>query len=184
MTDGAAGAPKFLSIDNGQGNRRSQNSQIAYQNVTVGAVASNSAIGVFGVDVNEQANVTFEGRRTTHSGWVERKVGTGYVSAVLTSGGTGYTNGAGFLTFAGGGAGSGANATYNVVAGVITTITINSPGANYNVAPTANAVAAYTTPATLTVVPGGRIGRRSYITLVASGSMSRDANTDDVIVGG
>jgi hypothetical protein len=183
MTDVSTGAPKSLSIDNGQG--ISQNVQQQYQNVTVGVAHANVARGVFGVDTFEKANATFEGPKMTHAGWVQRKVGTGYVSAItITNGGTGYTNGAGFLTFAGGGAGSGANASYNVVNGAIATIVVNSPGANYNVAPTVNAVATYSSQATLAVVTGGRVGRREYITLVAAGSMSRDANTDDVIVGG
>lgn len=183
MTDVNTGAPKFVSADSGRG--FGQNVQQQYQNVTIGVVKSNTAVGVFGVDTFEKANATFEGPKITHAGWVQRKVGTGYVSTItITSGGTGYTNGAGFLTFAGGGAGAGANVSYNVVAGIITTITVNSPGANYNVAPTVNAVATYTSQASLAVVMGGRVGRREYITLVAAGSMSRDANTDDVIVGG
>lgn len=182
MTDTAAGTPKNMTVG---GLGSAQNSQIAYQNVTVSAVRTNVGIGLFGVDTFEKANATFEGPKMAHAGWVQRIVGTGYVSSVtITGGGTGYTNGAGFLTFAGGGAGAGANATYNVVNGSIATIVINTPGANYNVAPTVNAVAAFTSQATLAVVMGGRTGRRQYITLVASGSMSRDANTDDAIVGG
>lgn len=190
MTDAIGGAPKFISKDAGRG--FGQNVQQQYQNVTIGAAKTNTAVGVFGVDTFEKSNTTFEGSKTTHSGWVQRKVGTGYVSGLaVTNGGTGYTPGPGWITFVGGGAGSGANAAYQVnAAGSIANVTLNvssyasGGGGNYNVAPTANAAVAYTTPAVLVVTMGGRVGRREYITLVASGSMSLDANTDDVIVGG
>lgn len=190
MTDAVAGAPKFISKDAGRG--FGQNVQQQYQNVTISAAKTNTAVGVFGVDTFEKSNTSFEGKSVTHSGWVQRKVGTGYVQSVaVTNGGTGYTPGPGFITFTGGGAGSGANAAFVANAGgSIANVTMNvlsvssGGGANYNVAPTANAVVAYTTPAVFAVTMGGRTGRREYICLVASGSMSRDANTDDVIVGG
>lgn len=190
MTDAVAGAPKFISKDAGRG--FGQNVQQQYQNVTISAAKTNTAVGVFGVDTFEKANTSFEGKSVTHSGWVQRKVGTGYVvSVAVTNGGTGYTPGSGFITFTGGGAGSGANAIFQANAGgSIANVTLNvssfsaGGGANYNVAPTANAAVAFTTPAVFVVTMGGRVGRREYICLVASGSMSRDANTDDVIVGG
>lgn len=183
MTDLANGAPKFPSA---MGLGVSANAQGLYQNVTVGVTHANVAIGVFGVDTNEKSNTSGEGPKMTHSGWVQRIVGTGFVKDVaVTNGGTGYTPGPGFITFGAGGAGSGANATFQVnAAGSIANVTMNANGASYNVAATANAAVAYTTPATLVVTMGGRVGRRSYICLVASGSMSRDANTDDAIVGG
>jgi hypothetical protein len=189
MTDLANGAPKFNVFTSNFAANGSQ----AYQNVTISAMHANVSQGVFGVDTNEKANVTFEGPKMTHSGWVSRREGTGYVKSIaVTNGGTGYTPGSGFITFVGGGAGSGANAIFQVnAAGSIANVTINvasaiqsGGGSNYNVAPTANAVVAFTTPAVLVVTTGGRVGRREYITLVASGSMSRDANTDDAIVGG
>jgi hypothetical protein len=185
MTDAATGAPKNMTVT---GLGSAQNSQIAYQNVTVSAVKTNAAIGLFGVDTFEKANATFEGPKMTHSGWVQRKVGTGYVASIaVTNGGTGYTPGPGFITFTGGGAGAGANASFQANAGgsiANVTVTVGLGGANYNVAPTANAAVAFTTPAVFVVTMGGRVGRREYITLVASGTMTRDANTDDVIVGG
>ena len=190
MTDIATGAPKFISEDAGRG--FGQNVQQQYQNVTISAAKTNTAVGVFGVDTFEKSNTTFEGSKVTHSGWVQRKVGTGYVASItVTNGGTGYTPGSGFITFTGGGAGSGANAIFQANAGgSIANVTLNvsslsaGGGANYNVAPTANAAVAFTTPAAFTVNMGGRTGRREYVVLVASGSMSRDANTDDAIVGG
>lgn len=187
MTDANTGAPKFVSADSGRG--FGQNVQQQYQNVTIGAAKSNTAVGVFGVDTFEKSNTSFEGSKVGHSGWVQRKVGTGYVASIaVTNGGTGYTPGTGFITFTGGGAGSGANATFRVnAAGSVldnVAITVGQNGANYNVAPTANAAVAFTTPATFVVTMGGRTGRREYVVLVAAGSMSRDANTDDAIVGG
>jgi hypothetical protein len=111
----------------------------------------------------------------------------------VTNGGTGYTPGSGFITFGGGGAGSGANAIFQVnAAGSVANVTLNvnsglaqGAGASYNVAPTANAAVTFTTPAVFVVTMGGRVGRREYITLVASGSMGFDgtANSDDAIVG-
>jgi len=184
MTDVNTGAPKFLTTGNGIG--VSQNVQQQYQNVTVGVAHANVAVGVFGVDSNEKSNTSREGPKCTHAGWVSRKVGTGYVQAVsVTNGGTGYTPGPGFITFNAGGAGSGANATFQVnAAGSIANVTLNANGSNYNVAATANATVSYTTPATLVVTMGGRTGRVQYECLVAAGSMSRDANTDDTIFAG
>ena len=130
-----------------------------------------------------------------HAGWVTRIVGTGYVvSVAVTNGGTGYTPGLGWITFSGGGtSNTSANAFFQVnAAGSVANVTMNvnsgvtiGGGANYNAAPTANATVTYTTPAVFVVTVGGRIGRRSYETLVASGSMGFDgtANTDDAVVG-
>jgi len=193
MTDTAAGAPKFVSIGNGVGSNVAQNAEVSFQNVTINAVKTGIGVGVFGVDTFEKSNTSFEGSKVTHSGWVRRIVGTGYVvSVAVTNGGTGYTPGPGWITFTGGGAGTGANALFQVnAAGSVANVTINvasglsqGQGASYNVAPTANAAVAYTTPAVFVVTTGGRVGRRSYEVLVASGSMSRDANTDDVVMGG
>ena len=183
MTDSAAGAPKSNILSSG----RAANGSQLYQNVQVGALVTGMGLGVFGVDTFEKANASFEGPKMTHSGWVSRKTGTGYVSEVaVTNGGTGYTPGPEFLTFSTvGSSGVFANASYQVNAGgSIANVTLNNPGNTYNIAVTANAVVAFTTPATLVVTMGGRVGRKEYITLVASGSMSRDANTDDAIVGG
>jgi hypothetical protein len=182
--DANNGAPKF-AVFGGLG--VSANGSTLFDNVTVGALHANTSMGVFGVDAREKSNASFEGPKMTHSGWVSRREGTGYVrDFVLLTGGAGYTPGTGYITFIGGGAGSGANVSYQVnAAGNIANVTVNSFGANYNVAPTANTVAAYTVKATWEIVTGGRVGRKEYITLVASGSMATDnvANNDDAIVG-
>lgn len=191
MTDFANNAPKF-QVASGLG--ISANGGVLFDNVQTGAFKSGIGIGVFGVDAREATNTQFEGANTTHAGWVKRTVGTGYVvSVAVTNGGTGYTPGPGWITFSGGGtSNTSANALFQVnAAGSVANVTINATatlsggGANYNAAPTANATVAYTTPAVFVVTTGGRIGRRSYETLVASGSMGFDgtANTDDQVMG-
>ncbi len=191
MNDFANGAPKFAAYS---GLGVAANAAQLFDNVQVGLFKSGAALSILGVDSREKSNASFEGPKTTHSGWVQRKVGTGYVvSVAVTNGGTGYTPGSGFITFTGGGAGSGANAIFQVnAAGSVANVTLNvnsglaqGAGASYNVAPTANAAVAFTTPAVFVVTMGGRVGRREYITLVASGSMGFDgtANSDDAIVG-
>lgn len=190
MSDFANNAPKY-AVDAGI----SANGNVLFGNVQTGAFRSGAAVGVFGVDAREKSNTSFEGPKMTHAGWVKRTVGTGYVvSVAVTDGGTGYTPGLGWITFSGGGtSNTSANALFqvNAAGSIINNVTMNvtatqsGGGANYNAAPTANATVAYTTPAVFVVTVGGRIGRRGYETLVASGSMGFDgtANTDDAIVG-
>lgn len=185
MTDSNTSAPKF-AIAGGLG--VSANGNVLFQNVAVGAVKTGIALGVFGVDTNEKANTSREGPNTTHSGWVQRTVGTGYVSRIdVVSGGAGYTpSTSGFITFGAQGSGVGANATFYVNAtGNVANVVINNVGNTYNTTTvTANAAVAYSVAASFSVVMGGRAGRKQYITLVAAGSMSRDANTDDAVFGG
>lgn len=169
--DTAAGAPKFAAF---AGLGVAANGQILFDNVITGTFKTGVSLSVQGVQAantgggNTHANVT-------HAGWVAQTLGTGYVQSVaVTNGGTGYTPGPGFITFSTvGSAGVAANATYQVnAAGSIANVTINNVGNTYNVAVTANANAAYTTQATLVVTMGGRVGRRSYETLVASGNIA------------
>lgn len=193
-TDANTGAPKF-AVASGLGS--SANGLTAYQNVQSGAFVAGACVGVFGVDANEASNTSFEGSDVTHAGWVLRKEGTGGVITItVTNVGTNVNSGAnGWLIFTGGGNGSGVNAAYTVNAAnanCISTITIANPGTGYNLAAiTANVGntlgtggASYNVKPTFTVTVGGRAGRVQYETLVAMGSMSRDANTDDTIMGG
>ena len=169
--DTAAGAPKF-AIHGGLG--VAANGATLFDNVQIGAFKTGVSLGVMGVqaantgDGNTHANVA-------HAGWVAEKLGTGYVESIqVTNGGTGYTPGSGFITFStAGSAGVGANATFQANAGgSIANVTINNRGNTYNVAVTANAVVAFTTQAVLVVTMGGRVGRREYVTLVASGNIA------------
>jgi len=191
MSDFANNAPKY-AVAAGIG--VSANANVLFDNVQSGVFRSGIGLGVFGVDAREKTNTSFEGPKMAHAGWVKRITGTGYVvSVAVTNGGTGYTPGPGWITFSGGGtSNNSANAQFQVnAAGSVANVTINvtatlsGGGANYNAAPTANATVAFATPAVFVVTTGGRIGRRSYETLVASGSMGFDgtANTDDAVVG-
>lgn len=188
-TDANSAAPNFNLLG---GIGAVANGKVAYANTQVGLFKANAAVGVFGVDVSEKSNTQKEGPRTTHSGWVKRIQGTGPVqSVVVTNGGTGYTPGSGFLTITGGGtANNPANVSYQVNAGgSIANTTVVVGGSNYtNTTPViaANANAAFTTTALFTVNLGGRANRVQYETLVASGSISVDADaliSDNAIFG-
>jgi hypothetical protein len=154
------------------------NCQAAFQNVSSSVYVQGQQVGVFAVDTAESANTTGEGRSVTHAGWVKRTVGTGGVSSItITNAGGGYSNG--WIVFSGGG-GVNANASFTVNgSGNITSIIVRDPGHSYNTAPTAIANTSNSVAATLTVVLGGRAGRKTYETLVAMGSMSPGANTDN-----
>lgn len=147
---------------------------------------------VYGVSATEAANTLGDGKKVAHAGWVQQSIGTGPIKTLtITSGGAGY-NASGFLTISGGGDGT-VNVAYtiansrNTMQGystnawwnVITSLTINSPGAGFNVAPTIIAGGSNITPATFAVTLGGRAGRRFYETLVASGSITGDDTGDN-----
>lgn len=129
-TDANTSAPKFAVF---QGLGVSANGDVLFDNVQVGAFHSDVALGVFGVSAAEASNTQGEGPKVTHSGWVNRKQGTGPVAGItITSGGKGYTNG--FVTIAGGGVSNvAANASYTVRAnGSVDGVTIGTPGAGYS----------------------------------------------------
>ncbi len=189
-TDANTGAPKFL-LGDGLKNLATANATVqgnvtgkdAYQNTSSGVFRSGQAIGVFGVDAYEKSNTSGEGPKCTHAGWVRRRQGTGgVISIAIGSSGGGYS-GNGFLTITGGG-GANANASYIVSGGNIVSVILNSQGYGYLTAPTVVANATNTAAATFTATLGGRAGRKTYEVLVAMGSMSRDANTDDTIFAG
>lgn len=178
-TDANTGAPKFqVGVDIGAGVKA--NGLVAYQNVTTGVFVSGQKVGVFGVDSSEKSNTASEGPKVTHAGWVKRTVGTGFIQSIAVSNGGANYNANGFILFTGGG-GSGANASFtiNTVSNTINSVTVVNRGSNYNAAPTVAAGVANTTPATFTVTMGGRTGRITYETLVAMGSMTPGANTDN-----
>lgn len=181
-TDANTSAPKF-AIAGGEG--AAANGNVAFGGVTVGGLVPKVAIGVFGVSAAEASNTVREGANTTHAGWVKRTQYTGYVGGIeVVSGGAGYTPGSGSITFTGGGSGVGATATFTAnAAGNISSVIVTNSGNTYNTTPTANIVAAYSVQAVLRVVPGGRLGRIQYETLVASGNIATDAGADDLIMG-
>lgn len=129
-TDANTSAPKFAVF---QGLGVSANGNVLFDNVQTGAFVSGVGIGVFGVSAAEAGNTSGEGPKVAHSGWVNRKEGSGPIAGIsITSGGKGYANG--FLSITGGGASNTtANASYAVRAnGSVDTVTIATPGAGYS----------------------------------------------------
>jgi hypothetical protein len=185
------------NLDGRTGNNKPVYANTTYRisNSTINGDEANTAKyygATYGVSATEASNTLADGKKVAHAGWVSQKIGTGPVASIaITSGGQGY-NAAGFLTISGGGDGT-INVSYTIAnslnsmqsyssnarQNVIASITINSPGAGFNVAPTVIAGGSNIAPATFTVTLGGRAGRVQYETLVAMGSMTGDDPGDD-----
>lgn len=187
------------NLDGITGNNKPEYANTTYRisNSTINGSKANTSKyygAVYGVSATEQANTLAkaDGHHSQHAGWVSQKIGTGPVASIaITSGGQGY-NAAGFLTISGGGDGT-INVSYTIANSLnsmqsyssnarqntIASITINSPGAAFNVAPTVIAGGSNIAPATFRVTLGGRAGRVQYETLVAMGSMTGDDPGDD-----
>lgn len=160
---------------------------------------------VAGVSAGEHANSAGKAQHPAHSGWVSLKIGTGPVTgATITSRGTGI-NAAGFIvitdtatdsTANGYVVGSGANISFTIANtqnllqtfstnptwNGINTLTLVNGGLGYsNVSKLRYAVsnAANTTQPVLTILLGGRAGRIQTETLVAMGSITLDAPSDN-----
>ena len=150
-----------------------------YGNTTVGAFETNEINGQFGVDVVEAANTSSDFKKVAHAGWNLKTTGTGpVVSVTINAGGTSYANGD-VLTFTAAGTGT-VNATATVATnttGGITGLTLTNPGSGFTNASLygafSNSTGGSTTGSTANVVAtvGGRVGRVSYETLVAMGSI-------------
>jgi hypothetical protein len=185
------------NLDGRTGNNKPVYANTTYRisNSTINGNEANTAKyygATYGVSVTEASNTLSDGKKVAHAGWVSQKIGTGPVASIaITSGGQGY-NAAGFLTISGGGDGT-INVSYTIAnslnsmqsyssnarQNVIASITINSPGAGFNVAPTVIAGGSNIAPASFTVTLGGRAGRVQYETLVAMGSMTGDDPGDN-----
>lgn len=159
-------------------------------------IFSNTAT-TYGVSVTEEANTLGDGPKVAHSGWVLQTVGTGpLVSIAIANAGTGI-NSAGFLIVSGGG-GANANVSYaiansqntlqtfstNPTWNVVASVTIRSPGDGFTSAPTITYNGANTIRPQFTATVGGRAGRRSYETLVATGTITGDDSNDDTFFPG
>lgn len=159
---------------------------------------------VAGVSATEQAAVTTSGlpQQPAHAGWVSLKIGTGPITTISVSGGTGI-NDAGYLTITDTsvlGQGTGANVYY-------TTANSQNTLESYSIDPTLNTYGTLTlvsggslysnssdilvTPATagitngtFTLTLGGRAGRIQTETLVAMGSITFDDPRDNVYYSG
>jgi hypothetical protein len=155
-----------------------------FNNTTPSAFLSGQAVGVFGIDANEQQVNNLAGHNLgAHAGWNLRRAGTGsIVSGVYTNSGVGYNNNDilvikspvadGNATFS-----MSTNATGGNVA-----LTLTNAGFGFNVVtiPTSNifvtnatggTAAGNTTTTYFSVTAGGRAGRVHYETLVAMGSL-------------
>jgi hypothetical protein len=160
--DQANNAPK--SADAG-GHGVSANGQALFGNTT--------SYGIFGVDTTEAGITTGDGKKIQHAGWNLRKVGTGPIISISANTNSYSPDGNVFVTFTGGGtANTVANASITTDGSKrITSVTLNSGGV-YATTPTA---AVANSNAVFTIVMGGRANRTQYETLVAMGSMTRDA---------
>jgi len=177
-----AAVPKYgLTGQGGSANGALLTSNIAYQNVRISAFTANAAIGVFGVSAAQRANTgnttRGEASSTQHAGWNLRKAGTGPVAtAVITTAGSGYTPGGGYVTITGGGglAGGLGNTAANLffqanATGSLVNVSINVSG-SYASTPTLNVPGSSGVAAVVTITMGGRANRVTYETLVATGS--------------
>lgn len=183
-----AAAPKFgLAGTGGSANGQLLTGNTAFQNVRISAFVANTALGVFPVSATQRANTANttpgEGPKMAHAGWNFRRTGTGPVQSVaITSGGTGYTPGGGYITVTGGNGlypGASGNTSANLffqanASGSVVNVTINIAG-SYATTPSVNVPGSGGTPATVVLTMGGRCNRVSYETLVASGNVSANA---------
>lgn len=184
------------NLDGVTGNNKPKYANTTYKlsNSTINADKANTAKyygATYGVSATEAGNTLADGKKVAHAGWVSQKIGTGPIKTItIVSGGAGY-NAAGFLTISGGGDGT-VNVAYTIAnaqnsmqgystnarLNTISTLTVVSPGAGFNVAPTVEAAGGIT-PAVFSVTLGGRAGRVQYETLVAMGSVTGDDPADD-----
>lgn len=160
------------------------NDGVANTNKYYGAVA--------GVSAGEETRASASGQPPIpqHSGWVSLKVGTGSITGVkITNGGNVTSNG--FIVLTDNSAlGKGANAnisyTINSVTSLVTSVTVNKGGDHWsNAAAIGYAVTGTNTAQpTLSFTLNGRAGRVTTETLVAMGTITLDAPSDNVFFAG
>ena len=179
------------------------NTSNSTSNSTINGTAANTNAYygiVAGVTATEQS--TLQGTASIphpqHAGWVSLKIGTGPITAVRVSGGSGI-NAAGYLTVADGspwGQGTGANISFTIANSqnslqtfstnsawnTISTCTVVSGGAGYSNSSqiTIRTNGANTSLPTFTVALGGRGNRYLTETLVAMGTITQDDARDNV----
>jgi len=172
--DAANNAPKQTDTSGYGGNtpQVTSNGQVYYANTRPNAFIAGAAIGVFGVDAEEQANVTAATGVTQHAGWNIRKAGMGPIVSITAN--TGAVGSNSTITFSGGGTpNTPASALVAVnAAGYITSVTVVTAG-QYLTTPTANTMS----NASFTITMGGRANRVQTETIVAMGSMFGDNET-------
>jgi len=176
------------------------NGQVYYANTAVGDYIDKAAIGIFGVDTDEQTGaVGGDGGqgKPQHAGWVLRKVGTGPIESITVNAHAHLVNS--YINFSGGSgkSGSGAiqanarvyvnttGAVVNVVIGNTHGVYANTPIVSniytslhfvQNTATLAGKVTQGRANAVFTITTGGRSNRVQTETLVAMGSMTGDGS--------
>ena len=178
--DAANNAPKHGDTAGYGGNtpQVTANTQVYYSNTQSGAFITGSAVGVFGVDAQEQINAEASANTLLgvpqHAGWVIRKTGMGPVVAISANAGAVGANS--FIIFSQGNGRDGSGNTAAVAniavnsAGYITTVSLISGGLYANT-PIATANSGN---ASFTITMGGRANRVTTETIVAMGSMTGD----------
>ena len=182
--DQANNAPKNVVAAATQGQKVTGIS--SYGNTTPSAIINKAVIGTFAVDTTEMNNAN-----------------TSVISLQILNGGTGYnslTSNALVFTPASGGAGV-AGTYANNANGTITSVTLTTYGSGYNMPPTVVANSAGTGAVIVARIAeatkgkishtgwvlrkegtGGRAGRVSYETLVATGTIASDNPTFNTIL--
>ena len=141
------------------------------------------------MSVTEEERSNNTPQHPTHAGWVSLKIGTGPIIGVsLTNGGTVNANGFILVTdtatdTTSNVTGSGANISYtiNAVTNTVTSVTLVNGGSGYSNASkiTYTVTGANVAQPTLSFTLGGRGGRITTETLVAMGSITGDAPSDN-----
>lgn len=174
--DAANNAPKQSAMTGygGTTGSVSANGQTYYSNTRISATVQNNALGIFGVDTNEQTNATAAQGKPQHAGWVVRKVGMGPITSVTANAGAVGVNATMTIT---GGDGIGATTgdtpatvvvSVNATNHIVSVSVVN--GGLYANTPVINAMS----NAVFTITMGGRANRVQTETLVAMGSMYGD----------
>lgn len=195
------------NLDNATGNQKPvfANTSNAYSNSTINGTVANTDTyygSVMGVSSGEMANTATKPQNPQHAGWVSVKYGTGPITGISVSGGTGI-NAAGYLLItdiSAHGQGADANISFttanaqnalqsfssNAQLNTYGTFTVVNGGSGFS---NASALTVTTNGAnialgTFTVTLGGRAGRIKTETLVAMGSITGDDPRDNVVYTG
>lgn len=195
------------NLDNATGNQKPvfANTSNAYSNSTINGTVANTDTyygAVMGVSSGEMANTSTKPQNPQHAGWVSVKYGTGPVTGISVSGGTGI-NAAGYLLITDAsahGKGTDVNVSFttanaqnilqssssNSTLNTYGTFTITNGGSGYSNASalTVGTNGANTSVGTFTITLGGRADRIKTETLVAMGSMTGDDPRDNVVYTG
>jgi hypothetical protein len=192
------------NLDNATGNQKPvfANTTNVQSNSTIHSTAANTNqyYGLMmGVSVAEEERSNTTAQHPAHAGWVSVKYGTGPITSITVSGGTGI-NASGNLIItdiSAHGQGTTANISYttanlqntletyssNAQLNTFGTLTIVSGGSGYSNSSALRIVTNKTAIAngTFTAILGGRAGRIKTETIVAMGSITGDDPRDNVL---